>query len=134
MKLLLRMFIIISLVLMSTMAFCQEVLPVTTNEDFIKWVIATIGALKGASPYVIAGIVVELILKIFSTEMFGFMFKKLKGHVKLTIVLSLSYVAGVIALLISGETWMASLMNAASISAFLVLFNQIYKQYIVKKD
>lgn len=111
----------------------EQTIPVVTNEAFFKLLIESIGGAKGATGLVIAGIVVKLILSFFSTEMAGQIFKKLSGGVKLTIVLFLSLASGVIALMISGVPLMTALLHSSTLSAFVVLSNQVYKQYFEKK-
>lgn len=122
------------MLLASFQVFAQDVvIPVVTNEDFFKLLIESIGGAKGATTLAIVGIAVKLILSFFSTEMAGQVFKKLSGGVKLTIVLALTLVSGVVALMVSGVPLVTALLHSTTLSAFVVLSNQVYKQYFEKK-
>lgn len=114
--------------------YAQDVIiPVVTNDEFISQLFLSLGGLKGATSLAIAGVIVKLILQFASTEMFGKIFKNLSGGVKLTIVLGLSLASGVIALMLSGVPLVTALLHSSTLSAFVVLSNQVYKQYIEKK-
>jgi len=129
-----KWFMLCLMLLFPVLLIAQDVVavPVQTDEDFFKFLIGMIAQFKGASPYVIAGLIVELLIRLFNAPMFGKLFSKLEGHIKLTIVLSLSLIAGVITGLANGETWLSAIFNSTVLSAFLVLFNQVYKQYFNK--
>lgn len=115
-------------------AFAQEAVPAPiSNDDFLKLLIESIGGAKGASALVIAGIVVKVLLAFLSSNFFNQFFKNVSGAVKLLIVSALSLASGVIALMVSGLPLGAALVHSSTLTAFLVLFNQIYKQFIEKK-
>ena len=120
--------------LSSTFAFAQDVVAPISNEDFLKLLVESIGGIRGAASLAVAGIVVKLLLAFLSSEFFGKLFKNLSGEIKLLIVSALSLAAGVIALMTSGLPLGAALVHSSTLTAFLVLFNQIYKQFIEKKQ
>ena len=124
---------LIVMVSMMAIGFAQDVItPVTTN-DFIALLASSLGGLKGAGALAIAGVVSKLLLHFMGTPLFGDLFKKINGGLKLTIALFLSFISGLIALKTSGVDWGAALIHSSTLSAFVVLSNQVYKQWIEKK-
>lgn len=130
MKFLVAMFLFV----ISMVTFGQVIEPPMPPSDFFEILIQSLGGLKGASKLAIAGIVVKVLLAFANSELFGKAFSKIKGSMKLIIVLALSLVAGVIALMSEGMELSAALMHSTTMSAFLVLVNQIYKQFFEKED
>ena len=131
---------VLGLILMAMMpfifisvAFSQELPPVIPTEDFLKLLIESIGGMKGAKTIALVGIVLKLLLAFLSSEICGQVFKKLSGGVKLTIVLALSFVSGIISLKLTGLDWTAAILHSTTLSAFMVLSNQVYKQYFEKE-
>lgn len=122
-------------VLFLSMGYAQEVTQQVSELDFLQYAIQTLGGLKGASAWVIAAAIVQVCVKFMNSKFADFAFKKVKGSIKLTIVLFLSYLAGVLSLVTVGDMNIGqALVHSSSLSAFLVLANQIYKQFFVKKD
>lgn len=105
-------------------------LPVVPDAEFFSYLIQSLGGLSGASTLAIVGIVVQVLIKLMSTPMLGKLFTTLSGAWKLTIVSVLSLAGGVVTLMTAnGLTIGAALMHSATLTAFMVLFNQVYKQF-----
>ena len=112
-----------------------EALNVEETLGFIQVVIEQIGGIKGASAFVIAGVVTEILIKFLDTSLFGKLFSSFKGKYKLVTVMFLSYVSGVLSLVnVGGQSIIEALIHSTSLTALLVLINQIYKQFFVKND
>lgn len=125
-----KMFIAIILLPLLTMA--QDI-PVVENADFLQQLLSSLGGLKGAGALAIAYFVVQLLLKLLGTPLFGSVTKKVAGHIKLTIYLVLSIPACILAAKMSGLDWGAAVMHSSTVTAIGIALNQIYKQYIEKK-
>lgn len=115
-------------VLFTGMAFAADVIEPPSQMDIMAF-LAALGGLKGASALVIAAAVVQGIMLALRSSVGNFL-----GKWRLTAVLLLSVVAGVIALRISGVSLGAALMHSTTLAALQVLANQIYKQFFEKKD
>lgn len=135
-----------SLILFPCLLLAQEVvapaLPVPVvdpNMDFLNLLMQSLGGIKGASALAIAGIVVKLLLKALDLPLvaglMGKAFKDWASGLKLTVVLALSYVAGVIGLMVPPTSLSlgAALVHSSTLAAFVVLSNQVYKHWIEKK-
>lgn len=119
--------------MISVSSFAQEVV-IPTN-DFIMMLLESIGGMKGASTLAIVFAVVQILLKFLNTELFGKWFKDMKGSTKLTIVLALTMISGVLSLMtVGGLTLGAALLHSTTLASFSVLANQLYKQFVVKED
>lgn len=119
----------------SFLALAQDavIMPVPTepipSAEFFSALIASIGGFKGASALGIAYIVVQLVMKFFSTAMGSF-----AGKWRLVIVTGLSIVCGVLSLKVAGVSWSAALMHSQVLAALSVYLNQLWKQFVEKKD
>ena len=112
---------------------------VDPTQDFIQLLLNSIGGMKGASTLAIVAVVIKILLKLldvpYVADLMGKKFSDWSGGLKLTLVLGLSYVGGVVALMLppTSLTIGAALVHSTTLAAFLVLTNQIYKHYIEKK-
>ena len=113
--------------------FAQDIVAPIPTVDFLSFLVTSLGGVKGASALAIAGIVSKVLLSFVGSELFDKWFKGLEGGVKLFISLALSFVSGLIALKMSGVDWAAALVHSSTLSAFVVLSNQAYKQWFEKK-
>ena len=133
-------FIFIMLLTSVFSVFAQEVpvevtKEIISNSDLIELLIKSVGGAKGASTLAIVGIAVKFILAFFNSELGGKAFKGMKGSLKLLIVTGLTMVSGVVSLMsVNGLEFGAAMIHSATLSAFLVFGNQVYKQFIEKKD
>lgn len=122
---------LLGLMFFSVLAFAQEVTPIS-NEDFISALLQSLGGIKGASVLAIVGLVVQLIMKFIGTPWADSLLKN-SGQWKLTLVLLLSYVGGVVTLMATtGVPFGTAVLHASVMSSLMVLINQIYKQFFVK--
>ena len=105
------------------------------SSAFFELLIKSLGGLKGASTLAIVGIVVKLLVAFANSELFGKVFKNLTGAWKITIILFLSLVGGVVSLMtVNGLEFAAALVHSTTMGSFLVLTNQLYKQFFEKVD
>jgi hypothetical protein len=100
---------------------------------FLQALLASIGGLKGAGGLAIAGAVVQLIVMLAKLDILGGLWAKIGGIWKLVVVLSLSYVSGVLSLVASGVSIGAALIHSTTLSALMVLGNELYKHFAEKK-
>ena len=91
--------------------------------------LAALGGLKGAGSLAIAAAVVQAIMLLLRSSLGSF-----AGKAKLTIVLLLSVVSGVIALKLNGVELGAALLHSSTMASFQVFLNQVYKQFFAKED
>jgi hypothetical protein len=68
------------------------------------------------------------------SELYLAFFSKVKGGVKLTIVLGLSLASGVLSSMVIGHLSIgAALVHSSTLSMAVVFSNQVYKQFFEKK-
>lgn len=131
------MLVMLAIMAFATMpALAQDVvIPVVSDTDFLGHLLQSVGQFKGATTLVIVGLAVQILIKFLGTELFGRLFKKVTGATKLTIYLSLSLIGGVSGLMLTADlTFGAALVHSSTLAAFGLLLNQIYKQFVEKKD
>lgn len=104
--------------------------PADPNQEFLSLLIQSIGGLKGMGTLGIVGVAIQLLLKLANTSWI-----KLDGGVKLAIVSGLGLVGGVVALMSPPNllTLGAALVHSATLTAFMVFFNQVYQQWLAPK-
>lgn len=108
--------------------------PVDPNLTFLQLLLKSIGDAKGATTLAIVGIVIQLLLKLLDLPMLGNFFSGARGNIKLLIVGFLTFALTPITLVQTlSLDWGAALTHTATLTAFMVLFNQIYIQFF-KKD
>ena len=130
------LFLAVSCLVTFGVAYASEVIEPITNEGFLKLLLESVLAIKEGtlSTLAIVGLVVKVLLAAADAPFFDKAFSKLAGGVKLTIVLALTLISGVTSLmLVDGLTFGTALIHSSTLSAFVVLSNQIYKQYFEKK-
>ena len=116
-------------------SFAQEavaVLPDSSNLDFLEFFLKSIGGAKGMSGLALVAIVVQVLMKFVGTPWANGLLAG-KGEMKLTLVLALTYVGGLTTLMVSGLTFGAAFLHSTSLSALLVLLNEVYSRFIAKK-
>lgn len=111
----------------------EVTIPAVSNTDFLIALGDSIGGMKGGSAVVIAGIVTQLLMKFIGTPWAEAMFGKDAGPWKFTIAAVLSFATGILGLVTSGLTVGAALIHSTTLFAFMVMVNQIYKQFFEKK-
>ena len=130
--------------IMPIMVYAQDPspmpLPGDPTVDFLKELLASIGGLKGASALTIAAVAIKLLLQLlnlpFVASLLGSKFKEWNGGVKLVVVLGLSYVGGVLALMLPPTSLSvgAALVHSTTLASFMVFTNQIYQHWFMKKQ
>lgn len=115
----------------SYMVFAQDPVPVDPNQEFLALLIASIGGMKGMSTLGIVGVAIQLLIKLANTTWI-----KIDGAVKLLIVSALGLGGGVVALMLppNSLTIGAALIHSATLTAFMVFFNQVYQQWLAPKQ
>lgn len=98
-------------------------------DEFLKLLMASIGGMGGATALTIAAVVVQLIVAFLKTDLMGNLFKNIDGIWKIAIVMGLTLVSGVLSLLTQGVSIGAALIHSTTLSALMVLGNQIYQHY-----
>lgn len=103
-----------------------------SNADFLNLLLQSLGGLSGASALAVAGIVVQLLIKLLGTNWFGEWFPNLDGHIKLLVVTGLTLISGVLALMLPPTSLSlgAALMHSTTLAAFMVFGNQAYQQFL----
>lgn len=136
MKRLLGFLSLLFLIFLPIFMYAQDVVPIlppVSNEDFLGLLIQSIGGLKGASTLAIVGVVVQLLMKFVGTPFADGLFKN-AGPWKLSLVGLLSWAGGVLSLMqVSHLSFGAAFVHSSSLMAFMVLANQIYKQFLEQK-
>ncbi len=108
--------------------------PAVSNTDFLQALIQSLGGIKGAGALAIAGVVVQLLIKFLGTPLAGSVLANVSGAWKLTAVVTLSLVSGVLALMLPPTSLGlgAALVHSSTLTAFMVFGNQVYKQFLEK--
>lgn len=140
------------LVILSSFIFCSifsfaqaQNVPVTVpisdpNDDFLKLLLESFNGMKGATTIAIVAIVLKLLINALNLpivdRILGSKFKDWTGGIKLTIVLALSYIGGVVGLMAppTNLSFGAALIHSSTLAAFMVLSNQIWQHYFKKKE
>lgn len=127
--------LILLLLFTGVFVFAQEGTPpaVSPTEDFLKLLMESIGGMKGASALAISALVVQLLIKLLKLPLVDGFFSKLAGTWKLVIVMSMTLISGVLSLMVSGVSFGAAVIHSTTLSAFMVLGNEIYKHFVAEK-
>lgn len=127
----LGIFLIGSLILMP-FGFAEVVVPEVSNVDFLEFFLKSIGGAQGASALAILALLVQVFMKFIGTPWANNLLSG-KGETKLMLVLGLTYIGGITTLMVGGLTFGAAFLHSTSLSALLVLLNEIYSRFVVKK-
>jgi len=134
-----KFFAVLCVLLFSVVGFAQEAATLVMSpdltqtvevQDFLKFLVESLGGVKGASSLAIIALVVQAVLLLVRMK---FADKVTKGY-KLIIVYSLSMIGGILALMSQGVDLQTALFHANSLAAYQVLFHQAIKIYADKKD
>lgn len=105
-------------------------IPQISNNDFFEYLVKSLGGATGATTIVIISILLQVFLKFLSTPMFGEVFKKATGKVKVSTFLVLSVLANVVGLVANaGLTWQTALLHSTTISLVIAAVVGVWKQY-----
>lgn len=121
------------LFIMSAMAQVDDPMATIPVSSFLEALLASLGGFKGASGLAVAGLVVQLLIKLLKTDLMGKLFDKIDGIWKLVIIMTLTYASGVITLVLQGVDWGAALIHSTTLASLMVLGNQVYKHFTEKK-
>lgn len=117
----------------SMTTFAQDV--VVPTQEFIMFLLQSLGGIKGASTLAIVGVVLQILFQFLHTPLFGSVFKKIDSSDKLLVILFLSMASGVVSLMLSsGLSFVAALLHSTTLTAFSVFANQLYKKFVEKKS
>lgn len=116
------LFALFSMLVMTVLAFAQEVIVPPTSDEIMNWLKA-IGGLKGATALAIAVFVVQGIMLFFRSQLASF-----AGVWQLLIVNGLTLVFGVLALKLSGVDWVSCLLSSQTLAALQVFIHQLITQ------
>lgn len=103
------------------------------NEEFLKLLLASLGGLKGSSALVVSAVIVQLLVALFRTQLFGGLWQKIPGIWKILAIMGMSAVSGVLTMVSQGVSWGAALIHTTTLSALMVLGNEIYRHVTEKK-
>ena len=123
MKLLFTIF----LLLVATIAFGQ-VAPEVSYDEFIAFLMKSLGGVKGASSMAIAVLVAQVGLKLIQTSA-----GELLGKYKLLVVAGLTMLVSIVGMMVTGTELLPALLGSSGIAAVQVFLHQIYKQFFEKK-
>lgn len=112
----------------ASVAFAQTAITPPTTAELAAF-LATIGGLKGASAMVITAFAVQGILLFFRSS-----FGNLAGIYQLLIVNGMTLVAGVLALMMSGQTFLQALLNSQTLAMIQVFAHQLRTQFGKKNE
>jgi hypothetical protein len=99
------------------------------DSQFLMQLLASVGGLRGLGGFALALGIVQLLFFAVQTATGG----RLLGKFKLLAVYLLSYVAGVLGLVVVGhKPWAAALFDTQALAAFSVFLHQAWKQFLEK--
>lgn len=114
--------------LMCSVAFGQvdPLPPVMSDDMFVQELFKSLGGVAGMSALAIAGMVTQLVAKFLNTNLMSKVWQQIPGIWKIVTILSLTMVGGVLGMVSQGVSWGAALIHSTTLSALMVLANQIY--------
>lgn len=119
-----------SLLGLSTLAYAQDP---TTEGGLIQYVLENFFTAKEAGVVALSLLIAKVILFAFNTPKLGSLLDKLTGKMKLVVTFLLTYVVGVLTVMIAKKVALpVALFDSANIPLLGLFLNQIYKQFIVK--
>lgn len=121
-------FAIVALGIWTAFCFAEIDTPLPT-ESWLLAVLTFLTTVKGQTVLAIVAGVVQLVMKFFNTPLSNF-----AGKTRLLIVTFLSLVGTVVGGMATGLTFLQSLATGASLAAFQVFVNQLWKQFVEKAD
>ena len=104
------------------------------SQDFIKYLLASIGGWKGLGAWGLAGLITQLLGAFLMSPLFATLvglkqsLAEWAGKWKLRIVCGLSLVSGICLLVATGLDWSAALVHSSTLAAFQVFLHQVWKQ------
>lgn len=103
------------------------------TDQFLLFLIQSLGGLKGASVLAIVGVAVQIIIKFLSSDLCNQIFKGFTGAAKLLTVSGLTIASGVISLIaVSGMSPVAAIFHSTTLAALMVFVNQLIQHFSKK--
>lgn len=103
------------------------------DDQFVKMLFASLGGLSGLSALGIAAAIVQLVVAFLSTNLMGKLWQGIDGIWKIIVIMSLTAVSGVLTMVSQGVSVGAALIHTTTLSALMVLGNQIYQHFTQPK-
>lgn len=117
------------LVLAQVVAPVDPSIPAVTHDEFLAFLLQSMGGLKGLSALGFAGLLVQSCLKFLGTDWAGKVLNGVSGTVKLGIVSLLAISGGILALMTTGGlTFAAAAVHATTLTTYMVFANQWFKK------
>ena len=113
--------------------FAQDVPAPIADIDAIQQILAVLTT-KGLAGLGLVAAVVQVLMTALRSNFVIAKFGDLKGSLRITLLLGLTLVGGVVALMLQGMDLVPALLHSTNVAAFQVFVNQLYKQYFTKKD
>lgn len=113
--------------------FAQEVPAPMADADVVQNILAVLTT-KGLQGLAAVAAGVQIIMLALRSEFVIAKLGDLKGKYRITALLALTVVSGVLTLMTQGMALVPAILHSSTVAAFQVLANQVYKQYVVKKD
>lgn len=99
------------------------------TDQFLMYLLQSLGGIKGASVLAIVGIVIQIVIKFLNSEICNQVFKNFTGLGKLIAISAFTLVGGIVSLMVStGMNFWAALFHATTLNAIMVLANQFLQQ------
>lgn len=106
---------------------------VISNDEFVSFLLASIGGAKGLSTLALVGVSIQIIIKFLQTEIVDNWFSKKSGKIKLVIVTGMSVIGGVLSLMtVEGLSFSAAALHSSTLAAAMVFIHQVIKQFSAK--
>lgn len=140
MKFLNSLFVMITVMVMSMLAWAQEsteVLPVpvpdVSDANFLEAILSALGGMSGLKAIGIAVVVLQLIFKFIGTTKGKALLMKVSGKTKFIIVGLLSLGTLILVQMNAGVTFSAAILNSSVVTALMNYGYKFYEVFIEKK-
>lgn len=103
-------------------------------ENYLQFLIQSLGGLKGASSLASIAIITQIIMQTLRLPFVQSKLPPLMGKHKFTIIYLLSTITGILTLKIQGLGWLTSLIHSNTLAAYQILIHQAFKQFKEKNN
>ena len=101
------------------------------GDKFLKFLVESLGGLKGAGTLGLVGVVSQGIMKAMQTSFLG----GVAGKWRLLIIYLMNLIGGTVALMSTGGMgFLAAMLHSNTLANVSVFGHQVYKQFLVKKE
>ena len=94
----------------------------------LQMLLLSLGGVEGAGTLAVVVVIVQALMVALRGKL-----GKVAGKHKMTIVLLLTVVSGVVGLMVQGVSYQAAIMHSSVAASLQVLLNQVNKQYLTDK-